>query len=131
MANHKRSVRAPWLALVLASMACTTSSPVPQAWNSRTFACGDDEAEVTHIVHGSESAAILTLRTRTHDVRVYSRDDGLRFTVAHRSGDVLATEVTEDRFSERFPELHRNFEDAFAGEGLWAGTESRVIDAGL
>lgn len=67
---------------------------------------------------------IVTLRTRDHDVTVYTSEHGVRFSVRHAENHtIVATGLDERMFARDFPGLHRHFERAVAdgGAGLWAG----------
>ncbi|MBC8066976.1 MAG: hypothetical protein IAG13_01470 [Deltaproteobacteria bacterium] len=57
-------------------------------------------------------APLMTLRTRAHEVAVYSGTQ-LGFTVLDHQGLVLAERIDEAAFAEAFPELHDQLASAF------------------
>lgn len=61
---------------------------------------------------------LLTLRTRGHEVAVYS-GERLGFTVLDQHGRVLAERIDEDQLALRFPALHEQLGSAFATDERW------------
>lgn len=75
-------------------------------------------------VEPGASPVLATMVTRDHRLEI-SRDDGnSTFTVANADGKVLAEGLELWELARDYPSLHRQYETAFAGEGV-------VIDASL
>lgn len=59
-------------------------------------------------------AAIGTLRTRDHDVRIIAGAPP-RYTVTDHEGRVIAENATRDEIARRLPDIHRALEKGLAG----------------
>jgi hypothetical protein len=65
-----------------------------------------------------ERPAIATMQTRNYRLEVRMHDQEPMFTVAQVDGRELAHGIDLWQLARDFPELHRQYETAFAGEGI-------------
>ncbi len=88
----------------------------PHAEPDASYAATRVEAEAD--ARGSTVLATLTTRDYRLDILAGRSGDEPRFTVASARGDAIASDVSLPELAARFPTLHRQFETAFAGEGV-------------
>lgn len=66
----------------------------------------------------AHAPAIATMVTKSHRLEVRLVDGDPSFTVATIDGDALAHDVDLWQLARDYPRLHRQYETAFAGEGV-------------
>lgn len=109
------------IAVVTGLTACT-SEP-------RESVCPTPEPELPRVAMVPQlrplaEEVIVTLRTRDHEITVYTSEHGVRFWVQGAEGQAIVTRTLDQAaFAHGFPELHRQFERAVADGDmdLWAG----------
>ena len=76
-----------------------------------------------HLEPGS-SPVLATMVTRDHRLEISRVEGNSTFTVANADGKVLAQDLELWELARDYPSLHRQYETAFAGEGV-------IIDASV
>jgi hypothetical protein len=102
---------------VLALSACAShvqddeSGPIP---------ADDDEAVLAYDDAGPDGSGPVVATMVTRDYRLAVRTTGQDpvFTVMRSDGGVLAENIDLWQLARDYPQLHRQFETAFAGEGI-------------
>lgn len=89
------------------------SGLVPSENERAAIAFGEDGDD------GNDAGPVIaTMVTRDHRLAVRSAADKQVFTVMRPDGGVLAENIDLWQLARDYPELHRQFETAFAGEGI-------------
>lgn len=113
--HHRGVKRVVALALPLALSACAShvqdeDSGLVPAENERTAMAYTDE--------DGTGPVIATMVTREFRLAVRTTGDDPVFTVMRADGGVLAENIDLWQLARDYPQLHRQFETAFAGEGI-------------
>lgn len=115
--HHRGVKRVFTLALPLALFACASHV---QDEDSGLAPAEDEQAALVYAQADDDDGGpvIATMVTREYRLAVRTTGEDPVFTVMRADGGVLAENIDLWQLARDYPRLHRQFETAFAGEGI-------------
>lgn len=125
---------------ILAGAIVLACAPAPSSTEPAESASSTRPTEQAEVALASEEekkqAVIAVIQTRDHRLAIHASDAGPQFSVALRDGRVLARELDERAFSERYTNLFEIYRSGYASGGPYLDARRDpparpVIDARL
>ncbi len=103
--------------------ACASHVQEDEPANTPNDDPAEDRDRVTHVTE-RVGPVVATMVTREYRLGVRNADGATVFTVSDDAGRVMAENIDLWQLARDYPVLHRQYETAFAGEGI--GLDARV-----